>query len=134
MKQDNQSIRKLFPNASLSFLRLHGFIDDDQAPMAPALLHPKPKQDAGSKPLDPDQAQKGGTTGGTGRIKVTITRRGPKLLDVDNLAGGCKPLIDALRYEGVIPNDDPGTIELVFRQAKTKKDAQGTEVLIEPCP
>lgn len=127
-------IRKLFPNASISFLKLHGFIDDDQTPVAPALCHPKPQQDAGKKPLDFDQAQEGGQTGGAGRIKVTITRRGPKLLDVDNLAGGCKPLIDALRYEGVIPNDDPGTIELAFRQFKTKREDQGTEVLIEPCP
>ena len=127
------SIHKLFPNASLSFLKLHGFIDEDQAVVAPALCHPKPQQDAGPKPLDPHQAEKRGTAGSTGRIKVTITRRGPKLLDVDNLAGGCKPLIDALRYEGVIPNDDPGTIELAFRQFKTRRDDQGTEVLIEPC-
>jgi hypothetical protein len=134
-KPDNlSSLKALFPNASLSFLKLHGFVDDDQAPVASALCHPKPQQDAGSKPLDPDQAEKGSPAGGTGRIKVTITRRGPKLLDVDNLAGGCKPLIDALRYEGVIPNDDPGTIELAFRQFKTRREDQGTEVLIEPCP
>lgn len=134
LQDELSSLRAMFPNASLSFLKLHGFIDDDQAPVAAALCHPKPQQDAGKKSLDPDQAQEGGQTSGTGRIKVTIIRRGPKLLDVDNLAGGCKPLIDALRYEGVIPNDDPGTIELAFRQFKTKREDQGTEVLIEPCP
>ena len=133
-KQDNlSSLKALFPNASLSFLKLHGFVEDDESPVAPALCYPKPQQDAGPKPLDPYQAQEGSPPSGAGRITVVITRYGPKLLDVDNLAGGCKPLIDALRYEGVIPNDDPGTIELVFRQYKAPKDKQGTSVVIGPC-
>lgn len=133
VKPDNlSSLKALFPNASLSFLKLHGIVQDDESPVAPALCYPKPQQDARKKPLDSDQAEKGGTGSSSACITVIITRYGPKLLDVDNLAGGCKPLIDALRYEGVIPNDDPGTIELVFRQFKAPKDEQGTSVIIGP--
>jgi hypothetical protein len=93
------------------------------------LRHPKPKHDAGSESLDSHQAQSGGEAGP--RYRLTITRYGTKLLDIDNGVGGCKPLIDALRYEGLIPEDDPGTIELIFRQTKVKNDEKGTRILIE---
>lgn len=79
--------------------------------------------------MDHDQAQSGGQAGA--RYRLTITRYGAKLLDIDNGVGGCKPLIDALRYEGLIPEDDPGTIELIFRQRKVPKDERRTEILIE---
>jgi hypothetical protein len=47
-----------------------------------------------------------------------------RLLDADNYAGGCKPLIDQLRYAKLIEDDDPETIEITFRQAKCKTKAQ----------
>ena len=87
------------------------------------------QHDAGQKPLDPHRSQEGGPAGP--RYRVTITRYGSKLLDIDNGAGGCKPLLDAIRYEGLIPDDDPGTIDFVFRQQKVKKDQRRTEVVIE---
>lgn len=93
------------------------------------LRHPKPQHDAGAEPLDPHAAQSGGQAGA--RYRLTITRYGAKLLDIDNGVGGCKPLIDALRYEGLIPEDDPGTIELIFRQRKVPKDERRTEIVIE---
>ena len=93
------------------------------------LCHPKPQHDAGAEPLDPYAAQSGGQAGA--RYRLTITRYGAKLLDIDNGVGGCKPLIDALRYEGLIPEDDPGTIELIFRQRKVPKDERRTEIVIE---
>lgn len=93
------------------------------------LRHPKPQHDAGAEPLDPYAAQSGGQAGA--RYRLTITRYGAKLLDIDNGVGGCKPLIDALRYEGLIPEDDPGTIELIFRQRKVPKDERRTEIIIE---
>lgn len=93
------------------------------------LRHPKPQHDAGEASLDHDQAQSGGQAGA--RYRLTITRYGAKLLDIDNGVGGCKPLIDALRYEGLISEDDPGTIELIFRQRKVPKDERRTEILIE---
>lgn len=93
------------------------------------LRHPKLEHDAGAEPLDPHAAQSRGQAGA--RYRLTITRYGAKLLDIDNGVGGCKPLIDALRYEGLIPEDDPGTIELIFRQRKVAKDERRTEILIE---
>jgi hypothetical protein len=99
-------------------------------PPHPAGLHnSQPKHDAGTKLLDPHQAQKGGK--GRSRFCVTITRYGSRPLDVDNGAGGCKPLLDAIRYEGLIPDDDPVTIEFQFRQIQVKKPYRRTEVLIE---
>ena len=89
----------------------------------------QPKHDAGTKLLDPHQAKKGGK--GRARFCVTITRYGSRPLDVDNGAGGCKPLLDAIRYEGLIPDDDPATIEFQFRQYQVKKPYRRTEVLIE---
>jgi hypothetical protein len=47
-----------------------------------------------------------------------------RLLDADNYAGGCKPLIDQLRYAKLIEDDDPETIEITFRQAKCKTKAE----------
>jgi hypothetical protein len=91
--------------------------------------HPKPKHDARQASLDNDEDQEGGPSGP--RYRVTITRYGAKLLDVDNGAGGCKPLLDAMRYEGLIPDDDPGSIDFVFRQQKAKNKERRTEILLE---
>ena len=66
------------------------------------------------------------------RYRLTIVRHGPKLLDIDNGVGGCKPVIDALRYEGWIPNDDPRSIDFVLRQLQAPRDKLGPEIIIEP--
>jgi hypothetical protein len=49
------------------------------------------------------------------RARVTIERHG-KILDVDNFLGGLKPVIDALKGESLIFDDDPKHLELVPRQ------------------
>lgn len=69
------------------------------------------------------------------RLEVCIERRARRLLDADNFAGGCKPIIDQMRYAQLIPDDDPASIELVFRQAKvaTRKE-EGTLITIEELP
>lgn len=65
------------------------------------------------------------------RVALCITRRSTRLLDADNLAGGCKPLIDQLRYAKLIPDDDPASVEILFRQQKVAtKQEEGTEVEI----
>ena len=93
-----------------------------QKPFSPAIPHSIPKH--------PPRAALGdlpkGENQGTPRTSLRITRRAGRLLDADNLAGGCKPLIDALRYAGIIQDDDPETIEITFRQEKVAKSAQGT--------
>lgn len=130
-EKEAQAIHDHFPHASAAFLRLNGLAP---TPLAGRLRDPIPQQDAGPQPLDPHQAQEGSPAGSCRRHRVTITRCGSRLLDVDNLAGGCKPLVDALRYAGYITNDDPASVELVFRQKRAPKDLQGTEVTIEPLP
>jgi len=59
-----------------------------------------------------------------GRTTLVITRCSCSLLDADNFAGGCKPLIDQLRYAKLIEDDDPETIEILFRQVKVKTKAE----------
>jgi hypothetical protein len=62
------------------------------------------------------------------RTTLVITRHACSLLDADNYAGGCKPLIDQLRYAKLIEDDDPETVEILFRQVKvkTKKEEMTT--------
>ena len=68
------------------------------------------------------------------RSKVTrirITRYSTRPLDCDNFAGGCKPIIDQLRYAKLITNDSPEDVEIQFSQVKLKhKDKQRTEIEI----
>ena len=64
--------------------------------------------------------------GGANRTIVRITRFGVRLLDADNLCGGVKFLLDACRYEGLIPEDNPGAIRLIVAQRKVKMKETGT--------
>ena len=60
-----------------------------------------------------------------------ITRFSTKTLDVDNLAGGSKPLIDQIRYSKLIPDDNPESVEITFSQVKVRTQAeQRTEIRI----
>jgi hypothetical protein len=54
------------------------------------------------------------------RTRLCIERKSVRLLDADNFAGGCKPLIDQLRYAKLIPDDDPESVEILFVQSKVK--------------
>jgi len=56
----------------------------------------------------------------TGKRSVHLTRIGAKLLDEDNLAGGGKPIIDALVKEGLLVDDSPQWAELIFSQVPSK--------------
>lgn len=67
---------------------------------------------------------------GQERIVLRITRRSPRLLDADNFAGGCKPVIDQVRYAGLIPDDSPEKVEIRFTQEKCKKGEEGTLIEI----
>ena len=66
---------------------------------------------------------------GQERLTLRITRRAARLLDADNFAGGCKPLIDQVRYAGLIPDDSPDKVDITFTQQKVKKGEEG--ILIE---
>jgi hypothetical protein len=64
------------------------------------------------------QAQENGGSGPNGRTIVEIVRCSTSLLDADNLGGSVKYLLDAIRYCGLIRDDDPGSIELKVSQIK----------------
>ena len=70
----------------------------------------------------------------TGKRRITIERHGKGRLDADNLAGGCKGLIDAVRYQRLILDDDVASVELVFRQIVTRKELPHTLLIIEDVP
>lgn len=66
------------------------------------------------------------------RARVTIHRRSRGQLDPDNLVASMKPVIDGLRYAGVLLDDSPKHIELVVTQHRTAKLPPYTLIEIEP--
>ena len=116
---DLSQIKTLFRQASQSFLSSNGML-------AAGVRDTKPERAPRQKPLDPDQAQKKGQA----RTLVCLTRYSTGRLDQDNLYGGVKPLVDALRYAGIIGNDDPDSILLIVRQRKCARKDIGTEVIV----
>lgn len=90
------------------------------------LCHTKPEQDAGVQSLGADQDEEGGA----GRFRVRIERHGARLLDADNLAGSCKYALDALRYRGIIPEDNPEAIDLEIAQKIVPKEERGTLIVV----
>ncbi len=67
-----------------------------------------------------------------GKRRLTIERHGKRLLDVDNLAGGAKDLIDEIKKFGLIRDDRPDMCELIFRQEKLlPSQKQHTVILLE---
>lgn len=65
------------------------------------------------------------------RAQVTITRYGGKKLDADNLAGGSKDLIDGLRDNGFIADDDPDHLSVKFSQYPGARTPKRTVITIE---
>ena len=89
--------------------------------------HPKPQPN----PRETLVNSREGKDQSKNRVTLVITRSAVSLLDADNFAGGCKPLIDQLRYAKLIADDDPETVEILFRQVKVKTKAEeGSEVKI----
>lgn len=52
----------------------------------------------------------------TGKRWIVVQRVGKKLLDTDNLYGGVKPLLDALKDLRVILDDNPDCLDLTVTQ------------------
>lgn len=70
-------------------------------------------------------------------VTVDIVRARPQgrpALDVDNLYGGLKPVLDALKHHALIADDKPSAITLTARQAISPDRAPRTEIRlsIEP--
>lgn len=66
-----------------------------------------------------------------GRMRVRITSYRTKFLDKDNLIGGAKPLVDALRNQGLIKDDSPQHVEIEYHQIKVRGDHAKTVVELE---
>lgn len=82
---------------------------------------PKPKHPVCNEQVEALGSKKGSNARGGPRYSVRIRSYRIKLVDVDNLYGGCKHFIDALRLCTVIPEDDPSTIDLEVTQEKVSK-------------
>lgn len=69
-----------------------------------------------------------------GKRNLTIVRRGKRMLDMDNLYGGAKPVVDAIKSLGLIVDDDEKSIALVVTQAKLQKnEPANSQITIEDC-
>lgn len=58
------------------------------------------------------------------RHRVRIVSKRVRLCDPDNLVGGVKHLVDALRLAEIIPEDDPKAITLEVSQEKVSSYAK----------
>ncbi len=65
------------------------------------------------------------------RARVTIERHGGKAMDQDNFSGGAKALIDGLRDNGLIVDDDPEHLDLRFEQHPGTRVPRKTIIRIE---
>lgn len=59
---------------------------------------------------------------------VRITRHSPRKLDYDNLAGGCKPLVDALVKAALVVDDTCDWVVVEYLQDK----GEGMTIEIQP--
>lgn len=87
----------------------------------------KPERPVCNEPLGEGRAQKEGPT----RTIVRIMSYRVRLLDKDNLYGGAKPYVDALRYCGALEDDSPDAIDLEITQEKVSQGNERTEIEIE---
>ena len=70
------------------------------------------------QPMGTVEGKVGYEQGSPPRHRVRIISRRVRLCDADNLVGGCKHAIDALRLANIIPEDDPTSISLEVSQEK----------------
>lgn len=66
----------------------------------------------------------------TGKRRLTVERHGKRPIDLDNLAGGLKPVIDTLRAFRLLVDDDPASMELTVRNVKLARGEQPHTVLL----
>lgn len=73
-----------------------------------------------------------GTQESPKRARVRITSYRTRLLDKDNAYGGAKPLLDSLKYAGLVPDDSTEAIDYEVLQRKVHhRSEEHTEVVIE---
>lgn len=68
----------------------------------------------------------------TTKRRVTILRVAPRVLDMDNLYGGCKPILDAMVTLGLLRDDKPAWLDLhVSQDRTTHREPAHTVILLE---
>lgn len=103
---------------------------ESNATVSQGLLNIEHERYSWCEPVDLDAQNKTRCRPG---IAVRIIRCSTRKLDKDNLYGGVKYLVDALRYAGLIPQDTPDAIDLDVTQRRVRKDQVGTIVeIIKP--
>lgn len=68
------------------------------------------------------------------RTRLTIRRFSSGKLDRGNFIGGCKPILDALRDEHVIRDDNEAWLEDLYQQHNAPVGQPRTEIEIEAMP
>jgi len=76
------------------------------------------KYSSSMEPVGKVEGKAGDEQGGLPRHRVRIVSKRVRLCDADNLVGGVKHLVDALRLSQIIPEDDPQSIILEVSQEK----------------
>lgn len=62
------------------------------------------------------------------KMQVVITRFGSRMLDRDNLIGGCKPLLDEMKSAGLIVDDREEWLIARYYQEKVARGYEKTEI------
>lgn len=115
------NLKTLFPNASESFLHLHGLSGTSNY-KTPA---PKLERTIGNGALAKAKAKKPDT----GRVLVCVVSYRRRLLDEDNLAE--KYFVDCCRYAGLIFGDGPQQTKIEVSQVKVgRKEEERTQLTI----
>ena len=116
---DLTKLKRLFPHGSKAFLEVNadpGLQDSESERLSGSSLDKASQREAK----------------GFARAHVCITAFTVRPRDADNLAGGCKALIDAIKKLKLISDDDPYSIELEVRQRHVEHfDNEKTLVEIE---
>lgn len=108
-------LKKLFKNASKSFIEANSGIDTRIARAKPT----KPKPDSLQKPVGNNGNEEKSSAGHATRYVVRYQDVRKRLLDTDNATG--KWHCDFLRRAGVIPDDHPGICTIEMSQRKCEK-------------
>ena len=85
------------------------------------------------RPVGSVKGEAGDELGNIPRHRVRIVSKRVRLCDADNLVGGVKHLVDALRTAQIIPEDNPQAITLEVSQEKVSsysKEETWVEVTI----
>lgn len=114
---NSEKLKRLFPNASKAFLEANlnsGLQDSQQQRVCGTALD----QEIQGKPESYERAH------------VCFTAFTARPTDPDNIGGGCKALLDAIKKLGLIPDDSPDYIELEIKQRRVDHVSQ-EKTLIE---